>query len=66
MTIRFQTSIVTTAEGNVCGEGSIPELCLKHIVLDESKHTIQNKESVKQYKERYKVYLDIRKLIYLK
>ncbi|GHU14228.1 xylulose kinase [Spirochaetia bacterium] len=49
---------------SICGEGSVPELCAKHIALDDRKHTIPNKENVKKYKEIYKTYMAIRELIY--
>lgn len=51
---------------SICKEGSVSELCKKHIALDEKKHTLPNKENVKKYEDIYYSYLDIRKQIYSK
>jgi xylulokinase len=51
---------------SICKEGSVSELCKKHITLDEKKHTLPNKENVKKYEDTYYSYLDIRKQIYSK
>jgi xylulokinase len=49
---------------SVCGEGSIPELCKNHILLDEKKRVLPDKENVKKYDDIYHAYLDVRKQIY--
>jgi xylulokinase len=47
-------------------EGSVPELCTLHIALDNTKHTIPDRENVKKYDEVYNAYLDIRRKLYSK
>jgi len=49
---------------SICKEGSIPELCAEHVVLDYQKHTIPNRENVKKYEDIYSFYLDQREKIY--
>jgi sugar (pentulose or hexulose) kinase len=40
-----------------CKEGSVPELCAKHIVLDEKKHALPDKGQVQKYDVIYQQYL---------
>jgi hypothetical protein len=49
---------------SVCKEGSVPELCGKHILLDEQKRARPDKENVKKYEAVYQDYLKLRKEIY--
>jgi xylulokinase len=47
-----------------CGEGSVPELCAGHIVLDEKKRALPDGERVKQYEAVYQKYLGLQKELY--
>jgi hypothetical protein len=49
---------------SVRGEGSVPELCKEHILLDEEKRALPDRENVKKYDEVYQQYLGLRKEIY--
>jgi xylulokinase len=49
---------------SVCKEGSVPQICGKHIVLDEQKQAQPNRENVKKYEAVYQGYLKLRKEIY--
>ncbi|MDR2631397.1 MAG: xylulokinase, partial [Spirochaetaceae bacterium] len=49
---------------SVCKEGSVPELCGKHIILNEQKRARPDRENVKQYQGIYQAYLDLRKEVY--
>jgi xylulokinase len=49
---------------NLCKEGSVPELCAKHVILDYKKHTLPIREHVKEYEKIYGHYLDLRKQLY--
>jgi len=48
---------------SLCGEGSVPDLCAKHIVMDNQKKALPVSENVKKYETVYKNYLDLRKQI---
>ncbi|MDR2110363.1 MAG: xylulokinase, partial [Spirochaetaceae bacterium] len=45
-------------------EGSVPDICGKHIVLNEAKRALPDRENVKQYEDIYRAYLKLRKEIY--
>jgi xylulokinase len=45
-------------------EGSIPELCVKHIILNEKKHVLPDKGRVRKYGEIYRQYLKTRIELY--
>ncbi|MDR1108417.1 MAG: xylulokinase [Spirochaetaceae bacterium] len=45
-------------------EGSVPEICGRHILLDEQKRAQPDKENVKKYEAVYQGYLKLRQEIY--
>ncbi|MDR2760098.1 MAG: xylulokinase [Spirochaetaceae bacterium] len=49
---------------SICKEGSVPEICEKHIILDEKKRALPDPEHVKQYEGIYQAYLNLRKEVY--
>jgi xylulokinase len=49
---------------SACKEGSVPEICGKHIILNEKKRALPDKEHVKQYEDIYQRYLGLRGKIY--
>jgi xylulokinase len=49
-----------------CKEGAVPEICARHILLDEKKRTSPNPENAKRYEEVYRRYLGLRKELYKK
>ncbi|MDR1373884.1 MAG: xylulokinase [Treponema sp.] len=51
---------------SACGEGSVPEICSGHILLNEKKRALPDKESVGRYKEIYQRYLELRRELYKK
>jgi xylulokinase len=49
---------------SACKEGSVPEICGKHILLNEKKRALPDKERVKQYEDVYRRYLGLRREVY--
>ncbi|QQO10574.1 xylulokinase [Breznakiella homolactica] len=48
----------------VCGEGSVPDLCARHIQLDERKQAHPDRGNTEKYEAVYRGYLDARKQLY--
>jgi xylulokinase len=49
---------------SIQGEGSIPDLCREHIILNEKKRAVPHKEHVQIYETLYQDYLHLRKKLY--
>ncbi|MDR2184548.1 MAG: hypothetical protein LBO80_02605, partial [Treponema sp.] len=49
---------------SACKEGSVPDICSRHILLNEKKRASPDKKNVSLYKEIYQRYLNLRRELY--